>query len=86
MEDTNITPERKLATAIIIQALKDYHKKPAKKASPSRLKELALARESAMVFLSGDELLYFWCNVAGIEPRLIINNFKTINYKDLPNA
>ncbi len=62
-----LTPYRRLAMHVLVRALLDLSN-PA--ASPGD-------RESARRFLTGSPMLFHWCRVAAVDPRLVARHMAT---------
>ncbi len=61
-------PYRRLAMHVLVSALRDLSN-PA--ASPGD-------RESARRFLTGSPMLFHWCRVAALDPRLVARHLATL--------
>jgi hypothetical protein len=59
---------RHLAVRVVDQALRDL----------DNLSESADDRESARAFLAGSPMLYYWCELAGLEPQCVIARARTL--------
>lgn len=65
--DDGRTPEQQLACAVLAQAVRDAH--------PRRPVEL---RSEAAAWLLDLEAIRYWCDLAGLDPRLIIDRVETL--------
>lgn len=62
-DDDGFTPYRQLALHVLARALRDL-------SNPATRTD----RESALRFLSGSPMLFHWCRVAALDPRLVVRH------------
>jgi hypothetical protein len=60
-DDAGLVPYRHLAMHVLARALRDL----------SNAAGSATDRESARLFLAGSPMLFHWCRVAALDPRLV---------------
>ncbi len=66
--DEGFRPYRRLAMHVLVRALQDLSNPSA---SPGD-------RESARRFLTGSPMLFHWCRVAALDPRLVATHMATL--------
>ncbi len=59
--DDALRPYRQLAMHVLVRALRDL----------SNVAGSPTDRESARLFLAGSPMLFHWCRVAAVDPRLV---------------